>query len=133
MDLAVFTRKAIGVPFVPHGRDYDGWDCWGLVVRAYADVLGAALPDYQYESIADYRRLARLFTDRSQAHWRPSPAVPMAVAAIYRRGRVIHAGLVITPRRIMHVEDGINTVCEPIERFRIEAYYVPADRGAPPV
>lgn len=129
-----WCRRAIGVPFLPHGRDYDGWDCWGLVVCAYRDVAGVAIPDYAYDSVDDHRGLITMFGDRAGGYWRQlSAPEPMAIAAIYRRGHVIHAGLVVTDRRIMHVERGIETCMESAANLRIEGHYVPADRSATPV
>lgn len=127
MTLNGWCRKAIGVPFVQHGRDFDGWDCWGLIVCAYRDVAGVVVPDYAYDSVSNYRRLAGLFTDRETSHWRRLTAPePMAVACIYRRGRVIHAGLVVPGRRIVHVERGVETCAESVSNMRVEGYYVPA-------
>jgi len=134
MTIDEWQRKAIRVPFLSHGRDYDAWDCWGLCIRGYQDVLGITLPDYNYESIRDYRALAREFTNRRCSFWKQinTPEV-MSVACIYRRGSVIHAGLVMPRRRIMHVELGVETCCPRLDDFRIEGYYVPADRGTTPV
>ena len=42
-----FVAAWQGVPFAWDGRDFAGIDCWGLVVRFYADVLGLDLPDWQ--------------------------------------------------------------------------------------
>ena len=42
-----FAAKAMSVPFVPLGRGYSGWDCWGLVMCGYRDVLGIELPTYE--------------------------------------------------------------------------------------
>lgn len=125
MTLDEWQRRAVGVPFVPDGRDYDGWDCWGLVVRAYRDVLGVDVPDYAW---GDTRALIRQFADRGTAHWRPvaTPA-PMAIAGIFRRGRVIHAGLYVGRRRIMHVEQGIETCAESVSNMRVEGWYVPRE------
>jgi hypothetical protein len=50
----------------------------------------------------------------------------MAVACIYRRGHPIHCGLVLPNRRIMHVEEGVQTCHEPFDRFRVEGFYCPA-------
>lgn len=133
MTFTEWQRLAIGVPFLTHGRDRDGWDCWGLVIAAYRDVLGVDLPDFTYASARDYRALAREFGTRGAGYWKPCNPDPMAVACIYRRGRVIHAGLVAGKGRIMHVEEGIETCIEPAARMRIEGYYVPAGRSPAPV
>jgi len=121
-----FVRAAIGVPFVEHGRDYKGWDCWGLVLCAYRDVLGVTVPDFIYNDTNDIRALIRNFGTRSQEFWVKVDPQPLSVACIYRRGHVIHAGLVIG-RRILHVEQGIETCLERIERFRVEGFYAAAN------
>ena len=121
-----FILRSVGVPFVEHGRDYDGLDCWGLVWIAYRDVLGIHLPSLSesYDKVRDWKGLRELFLV-TRNEWR-KVACPSTgdVAAIYRRGIPIHFGLVIQGgRRILHVEEGIETVHEPISRFRIEGTY----------
>lgn len=123
MDINQFARAAIGVPFLKDGRDYNAWDCWGLVKCAYKDVLGVDLPNYTFGSV---KHLMRQFTNRECSLWTPCEPQPMAIACIYRRGHVIHAGLMIDSRRILHVEEGVQTCAERVERFRIEGTYVPA-------
>lgn len=131
MTLDEFTYQAIGVPFVEHGRDFDGWDCWGLVVTAYREVLGLNVPDYTYDGVSNYRALARNFEDRGASHWRQVEPKPLTVALIYRRGLVIHAGLVLPKSRILHVEKGIATCHQPMRDFRFEGFYAPSSQAAP--
>lgn len=133
LTLDEWCRRAVGVPFLEDGRDYDAWDCWGLVMCAYRDVLGIELPDYGPNGKHTPRALARQFTNRNCSFATPCDYQPMAVACIYRRGHVIHAGLALPGRRIMHVEDGVNTCHQPVSHFRVEGYYVPASCGAAPV
>lgn len=127
MTLLEFARKASGVPFKEHGRDFDGWDCWGLIVAAYREVKGVTLPDFMYAGTDDYRALMKSFRARQDDYWRKVGAESMAIACIYRRGHVIHAGLVLTSGVIMHVEKGIETCVERADNFRIEGFYVPRD------
>ena len=129
MTLDEWQRRAIDVPFVPLGRDYDGWDCYGLAVAAYRDVLGVMLPDFDYPSVRDFTNIANIFTTQIAPAWQSSDGAVMDVACIFRRGLPIHAGLVVSGNRIMHVEHGIATCHEPKTRFRIEGYYVPTGCG----
>ena len=120
-----FIDQAVGVPFVPHGRDYDGWDCWGLVWRAYLDVRGIRLPSYdaQYDQITDWRRLVRAFAAGVQ-EWVLTPTPSTGdVALIYRRGLAIHVGLIVPDRRILHVEEGVETTQELTAHMRVEGVY----------
>lgn len=123
------TRPA--VPFVEHGRDYAGWDCYGLLVCAYRDVMSVTVQDYNgYTAVAQYRHLAKLFGDRATSQWKEiDQPQPMASACIYRRGLPIHCGLVIPDGRIVHCEQGVGTIIEPARSLRIEGYYVPAGCG----
>ena len=125
MTLDDWCRKAIGVPFVQDGREYDGWDCWGLVVCAYRDVLGIELPNYTFGSV---KHLVRQFRDRTSPLWQPCDRQPMAITCIYRRGAVIHAGIMVDKRRIIHVEEGIDTCLERVTNMRIEGTYAPVTK-----
>lgn len=133
MNIDEWMRQAIGVPFVPHGRDFDGWDCYGLAVSAYHHVLGVELPDFKYPSVNDFSNIANIFTSEIAPAWQLSDGALMDVVCIFRRGLPIHAGLVVMGGRIMHVEHGIETCHEPKSRFRIEGYYVPTDCSTAPV
>jgi cell wall-associated NlpC family hydrolase len=124
--LAEWMRKASGVPFFEDGRDYDAWDCYGLVWCAYRDVLGISLPRYDGCYTEKWRDLDRHFRDRNNDDWcRSLKPRDMAIACIYRRGLPIHCGLVVPGRRIMHVAKGIQTCIQPIRAFRVEGYYYP--------
>ena len=126
-----FAERAISVPFAERGRGYEGWDCWGLVVCAYRDVLGVELPRYDnYQSIRDHRRIRRLVV-AGVKEWDRAGAQDGAVAVIYRRSFEIHTGLVIEGgRRILHCEENVHTVHEPIGHFRIEGLYVQRSNAA---
>ena len=120
-----FTERAITTPFADKGRTWLGWDCWGLVCCGYRDVLGVSLPSYDdYDTVRNHKALVGLFT-RSVLGWSKVPdAAEGCVALIYRGGLPLHAGLVVANgRRILHCEEGVGTVHEPIERFRMEGTY----------
>ena len=122
--------KATGVPFVEHGRDFDGWDCYGAIMSAYREVAKISIPDYSEYAIKDFRRLRELFEARSAGFWRQVDGPgPMVAACLFRRGLSIHTGICVSKREIMHVEQGIETCIEPLSAFRIEGFYVPASCG----
>lgn len=129
MDVLEFARRAISVPFIERGRSWDGWDCWGLVVVAYHEMFGLELPDYldRYETTfrkRDLFRLSRTCRREREMGWHEAaePA-PGDVALIMRRGVPIHIGMVMRPDRILHAENGVGTVHEPLSAFRIEGFY----------
>ena len=128
MTTGQFVERAVCVPFLDKGRSYDGWDCWGLVVCYYRDVLGVVLPSYDdYDTVRNHKALVRLFTTNAPEWRKVLAAIDGRVALIFRGALPLHAGLVIANgRRILHCEEDVGTVSEPIGRFRIEGIYCPA-------
>ena len=47
-----FISHWVGKPYLTRGHDEHGIDCWALVVRYYADVLGISLEDGYEANIA---------------------------------------------------------------------------------
>ena len=127
MGIDEFINRAISVPFVVRGRSFDGWDCYGLIVRAYRELYGIDIPDYvgRYDP-HDFNAVGRLFFDGLPKWERLPEGVRETgdVALIFHQGRPIHCGLVVGGgRRILHAEEGVGTVSERISRFRIEGIY----------
>ena len=79
-----FTERAVLTPFLDKGRSYLGFDCWGLVVCGYRDVLGVSLPSYdEYDTVRNHKALVRLFVSKVP-EWRKVPdAVDGRVALIF--------------------------------------------------
>lgn len=131
MTLEEFAREAVGrpVPFLEFGRSLDGWDCWGLVCVGYELVRNVRLRQYanRYDSVRDLRCLRQLFEDRQNIdEWHPvTRARPMDLALIYRRNRPIHVGMLLPDDLILHAEEDVDTVVEPVQAFRIEGWYRP--------
>lgn len=123
MTWSEFVERAISVPFLEKGRSFDGWDCWGLCVVGYRELYDLQIVDRDYPSTKDYRTIHRLFTEGRRT-WR-QVVVPTVgnVAIIFRRGLDIHAGLVGEREMILHVEEQVGTVQEPIKDFRVEGFY----------
>lgn len=127
MTLNEFVGQSIGLPFRPHGRG-PAYDCYGLVVEAYRQVLGIEVPDYggDYPCFRDHARLNAV-VDNAIAHdWqRVNDPQPMDAVVIYRDGRPIHIGLYLGGGQVLHIEHGIDATVQPVADFRIEGYYRP--------
>lgn len=48
-----FIKKAVGIPWVRWRSDWEGCDCYGLVVLFYREVMGVDLPDVPQTEFAD--------------------------------------------------------------------------------
>lgn len=104
VDPDVFVNAWVGVRFRWDGRDMNGVDCWGLVMRYYRDCLAVELPDWTRGA-----RPAGAVKDTFEAevprHWRPiaaprsgclvlvAPSRRPAHIGVFWRGGVLHAAL----------------------------------------
>ena len=127
-----FVNKAIGVPFTEFGREYNGWDCWGLVLKGYQDVFNISLQDFDYKSVEDYKSLVQNFATRKNILWKSVEPDTFKIACIFRNHKVVHAGLYYE-NKILHVEKGIETCLERCDRLQIEGYYEPVILPATPI
>jgi cell wall-associated NlpC family hydrolase len=118
MTLDEFSDVAITIPFVIGGRDWTGWDCWGLIYLAYASVpaLGGPVSSYaaEYDSRLSYPELARLI-DRERPEWRSIVEPQPGDISLYRVGvHASHVALVTNGARMLHSENSVGTVSEPL-------------------
>ena len=125
-----FCAQSIGISFKPHGRDRDGWDCWGLVCYAYKEVYGVTLKWHndKYDSIKDYDTIKKAFAvvikDSLKEGWQKVEDQRAGdIIVFFMRGRPIHVGLAVDTYRMMHVEHGIQTCMQSTSEIRIEGIY----------
>lgn len=112
----------VGVPFVEHGRDGAGVDCWGLVRLVYAEKLGIALPDMSdgYASTSDKETLQRLVTQgKSDWHQIDARALSAYDVVLLSNLGVPHIGLFAGEGLLLHVEPNSGTVLERLTDPRI--------------
>ncbi|MBI4970749.1 MAG: C40 family peptidase [Candidatus Omnitrophica bacterium] len=101
----LMVEKYLGIPYRHRGRAMDGFDCWGFLKLAYAD-LGVRLfdiEDLEYSKIwglkgKDY------FKDNYSHDWEKvnEPQVLDGILFVNSRGVANHAGIVLGNRRFIH-------------------------------
>lgn len=114
ISLKEFALMAIGVPFLDHGRDFQGWDCWGLVVRAYRECFGIEVPGYENVSALNSMEAGELFETHKKA-WIEIPAHqerPGDVILLRHGSWPCHTGLVVKAGLMLHVDMKIETCIE---------------------
>ena len=107
----------IGIPFLEHGRDRRGLDCWGLLRLIYLEQLDIVLPSYseRYESAEDGKKLRDLVLNVIGPEWETAADPEPGDAALFRiAGEPMHVGVVIGKGEMIHVMKGIDVT---IERF----------------
>ncbi len=140
MTLDEFISKALLVKFKDKGRDYSGWNCWGLPRCAFKDILSIELPSFvdDYVDAGDTKASRRVIHDiiLSQKHNWEKVDQPQALdVVLFRFGDTqTHLGLMIDKNRFIHCEKRINTVIERIDsakwQKRIEGIYRLKDKDA---
>lgn len=122
----------IGIPWAVHGRGPFGCDCWGLVRLVLFERFGVMVPSYRagYEGAgaADVADIAALIAGALSPDWRARPAAAAGDVLLIRLwGRPSHVGIVVAPGWMLHVEEGIDSVCVefdgPVWRDRIVGVY----------
>jgi len=114
MTLDEFVARAGSVQFKEHGRDWDGWDCFGLVYCFYREVRGVIVPDYltAYENTLDKGPINAAVNDGIKRWTRVEKPVPGDGVLLSCARRPVHMGLIISARDFLHTEVKINTVVE---------------------
>jgi cell wall-associated NlpC family hydrolase len=108
-----FINLAIGVPFLDHGRDFQGWDCWGLAVRLYRECFGMDIQDFEGLTGLNSRESEKLFEDYRHAWLEINSGKENSGDLVIMRGSVIHVGVVVKPGMMLHTENNYGTCVEP--------------------
>lgn len=86
------------IPFIEHGRDRDGADCWGLVCMVYSELFGLELPGYHehYKSMRDIANRAAAFeTYKTDDFVEVANPEPGDCVLLQHRGMPVHVGIYI--------------------------------------
>jgi len=112
MQLSDFINQAIAVPFLDHGRDFTGWDCWGLLVEFFKLVHGITIESFEAFYSSQSQEWARIY-DEQIGSWqeiKKGDEKPGDVAVF--RGDVVHMGVVVKPGKMLHTEPKMGTYVE---------------------
>jgi cell wall-associated NlpC family hydrolase len=126
-----WTDRYIGLPFVDHGRDFSGVDCWGLVRLIMQQECRIEIPSYGETSALDLINVAGLMKQESIVEpWLPvlrSSAQAFDVVVMHRRHDPIHVGILASATQVMHIEEKTSAVLIPLThptiRFRNPKFY----------
>jgi len=111
----VWSNKYIEIPFVDHGRDWTGCDCYGLGRLALKEECGIELPSLLdvYKNIKDVDTLTARINEVSAQEevWIPIPKgqeKEFDIIVLRILGLPIHMGIVTTKGNMLHIIDGSN-------------------------
>lgn len=119
----------VGIPFKEKGRDESGLDCWGLVRLWYDKELGIELPSYidVYQTTKDIEITETIKKEQAIKWESVEKPVRGDVVLLRIKGLPWHVGIYLGDNRILHVEQGCDSVIENLGRSkwknRILGYY----------
>ena len=122
------VRDLINLPFKPHGRDREGFDCWGLAMEVNRR-MGIRLPDYAYGEDMEVTLLHKLVSGNKDLILeldRPEPYCLVGFSII--PGYETHIGTVLGDcRRFIHIRRRqrviISRLNDIVWRRRVRGFY----------
>lgn len=108
----MWCNDYISIPFLEHGRDRKGCDCWGLARVIYDELLGIKLPTLiDYKNTKDSHAIAELY-EKEHKEWEEIPLgqeKEFDIVVFKILGLPTHIGIVINKGMMLHCEYGIGT------------------------
>jgi len=130
--LPAWVRTYIGAEFEPQGRG-PRYDCWGLCMAVLHEQFGKTLPGFEdaYSCRLGGDEVAKAITDGipvvGALPVSYSAAQPGDIVLVRLIGRAMHTGVYVGSGALLHINKGINAVCEdlasPRLRNRIIGFY----------
>lgn len=112
-----FVDRAIDVPFLVGGRDWSGWDCWGLVFIAYRELFGIDIPSLsdEYDEKLSFAELNTLVNTQKPL-WNSVEQPMFGDVRLFKVSRYqSHVALVLPWRSMIHTTQGVGTVVERLD------------------
>jgi cell wall-associated NlpC family hydrolase len=123
-----WCSQYVGIPFLSHGRDRSGCDCYGLCWLVMREQFGIEAPSYagDYPDALEAAEVARLIADMTsplylRGDWRwLALSEPRAGDLVVMRiqGRPWHVGIIVARDWMLHVRPGANACLERLDSMR---------------
>lgn len=120
------TERYLRIPFAERGAGWDGCNCWGLVVLAYREELGIALPAHPGIGATDMEGAKGAISAAVESDLWPVAAEPRDFDVAVLRGLSVangrsfavtcHVGLLVCGgTRLLHAEEGAGVTCPDLD------------------
>ncbi|RMB11905.1 C40 family peptidase [Eilatimonas milleporae] len=109
-------RPYLAIPFVPHGRDRSGCDCWGLVCLVYRDCFNVSLPPFD-RAVGDVNNPLSvapvMAAGAAQDIWVKSDTPRAGDVLLFgTRAAPYHVGLYVNGDLMLHTRAGTDATTE---------------------
>lgn len=112
--------RFVGIPWKPNGRDFDGVDCYGLIVLWYREILGINLMDFTTQTTDE-----EFYLDNIDNYWvevKKYHEKENDVIVTRERTGQLHVALIYKPCQILHIN--IDETSK-LERYRWNLWKAP--------
>lgn len=103
----VDIKDLLGISYKQHGRDKQGFDCYGLVIFLYKR-LGRVLPDFWYEKMSNsaFKEVGEKSVDSVVKMFEEinSPEYSDLVMFFDNKGRSLHIGMCLNKEMFIHCD-----------------------------
>lgn len=119
-------KRFIGIPFVDKGRDFNGADCYGLVMLYYKEVLGIEIPDTLITADQP-RRIFAKYLEYISKNWtqidKPEQHCGVALAMHEEHPQMVtHFAVMIDEKRVLHTLKKYESHIMNIDDMRIKPF-----------
>jgi cell wall-associated NlpC family hydrolase len=126
--------RYIGVRFIDGGRDFDGFDCWGLVKTYYREERNIDLPEFNISS-SDAKSINKNMTSEANLKkWVAVEKINIQMGDVITMSLssrhpdfVTHVGVFIGGGKFLHTIEGqtstISNMISPMWNQRIRGFY----------
>lgn len=109
-------RQFLGIPFVPHGREMVGCDCWGLVRLVYQDWYGIDLPLFAGHrfDVNNPMAAAKLMAEGARLNiWQNVDTPQRGNILLFGAGAApYHVGVCLNDELMLHTREGTDSTTE---------------------
>ena len=126
------VKKYLGINYKHKGRSLSGLDCYGLIIRVYAD-FGVELIDLQdeYDERWQWKRWAESI-EQHYKKWQKVEIPQLLDVVLFKKNNIVnHGGVVLNNGRFIHcckLGVIVSRLDEQIWQRRIEGFYRYGDR-----
>jgi cell wall-associated NlpC family hydrolase len=117
-------EKYIGIPYIDHGRTFDGCDCYGLVRLFLENEFDIFLPDFwAYESHQDHNAIVNLIDTNQQIltdEISKKEILPGDIVLYRYYNAARHIGVYIGNGLVLHTSSKTDSVCVPYESTKLK-------------
>lgn len=139
-----WVARYVGLPYAEGGRGHYGLDCWGLLRLVLRERFAVEVPRFEGVRWSDFEPagLARFMARERESAWRQiaraehgrltrDEAEQAGDGVMLRMsGEAVHVGLIVAPGWMLHIEEGVDSVCETYLQARWERRLVAIYRHA---